>query len=198
MPAFTEQAVHQDELACSPPDRLDGLLGDAAVIVKQGHVRRVARFGPAPEPGLLHRHPQCLLEFHQCGDAIASAQNEGPVPWGAGEARRAVERDLERCHGSDGRCRFARPGDDVYVSGTLGDARLALEALQGRVHLPPEVLARLRSDLAKVIAAPDVTEAFRKAGGKPMSLDTADTRALVQRDVERWTRLIRDAGIKLE
>lgn len=63
---------------------------------------------------------------------------------------------------------------------------------------PPEVLARLRSDLAKVIAAPEVTEAFRKAGGKPMSLNPGETRALVQRDVERWTRLIRDAGIKAE
>jgi tripartite-type tricarboxylate transporter receptor subunit TctC len=63
---------------------------------------------------------------------------------------------------------------------------------------PPEVLTRLRSDLAKVIAAPDVTEAFRKAGGKPLSLNPGETRALVQRDVERWTRLIRDAGIKAE
>ena len=40
----------------------------------------------------------------------------------------------------------ARAGDDVYVSGTLGDARLALEALQGRLELPDTVLhaARLR------------------------------------------------------
>lgn len=82
-----------------------------------------------------------------------------------------------------------------------GAAALELESWFGYfapAKTPPEVLARLRSDLAKVIAAPDVTEAFRKAGGKPMSLDTADTRALVQRDVERWTRLIRDAGIKAE
>jgi tripartite-type tricarboxylate transporter receptor subunit TctC len=82
-----------------------------------------------------------------------------------------------------------------------GTAALELESWFGYfapAKTPPEVLARLRSDLAKVIAAPDVTEAFRKAGGKPMSLDTADTRALVQRDVERWTRLIRDAGIKAE
>ena len=43
----------------------------------------------------------------------------------------------------------AQVDDDVYVSGTLGDARLALDALQGRIQLPPDVLAaaRLRLEL---------------------------------------------------
>lgn len=35
-------------------------------------------------------------------------------------------------------------GDDIYVSGTLGDARLALEALQGHIQLPDAVLAAAR------------------------------------------------------
>ena len=40
----------------------------------------------------------------------------------------------------------ARIGDDIYVSGSLGDAHLALGALQGRIDLPPDVVkqARLR------------------------------------------------------
>jgi thiamine-monophosphate kinase len=40
----------------------------------------------------------------------------------------------------------AQPGDDIYVSGQLGDARLALEALRGQFDLPPALLraARLR------------------------------------------------------
>ncbi len=41
----------------------------------------------------------------------------------------------------------ARPGNDVYVSGTLGDARLALDALLGRVQLPPTILAAARQRL---------------------------------------------------
>ena len=43
----------------------------------------------------------------------------------------------------------AQVDDDVYVSGTLGDARLALDALQGRIQLPPDILAnaRLRLEL---------------------------------------------------
>jgi thiamine-monophosphate kinase len=38
----------------------------------------------------------------------------------------------------------ARAGDDIYVSGTLGDARLALEALQGHIQLPDGLLAAAR------------------------------------------------------
>ncbi|MCG2595767.1 thiamine-phosphate kinase [Ramlibacter sp. XY19] len=40
----------------------------------------------------------------------------------------------------------ARSGDDVWVSGTLGDARLALEAFRGTVSLPQDIFdaARLR------------------------------------------------------
>ncbi len=35
----------------------------------------------------------------------------------------------------------AQAGDDLYVSGTVGDARLALEVLQGKVVVPATVLA---------------------------------------------------------
>ena len=41
----------------------------------------------------------------------------------------------------------AQAGDDLYVSGTLGDARLALEALRGTLELPPQVLAQARTRL---------------------------------------------------
>jgi thiamine-monophosphate kinase len=36
----------------------------------------------------------------------------------------------------------AQVGDDLYVSGNLGDARLALEAIRGQWTLPPELLAQ--------------------------------------------------------
>jgi tripartite-type tricarboxylate transporter receptor subunit TctC len=80
-----------------------------------------------------------------------------------------------------------------------GVADLDLESWFGLfapARTPPEVMERLRAELARVIADPEVMEAFRKAGGRPLNLAAGETRALVQRDVQRWTRLIQDAGIK--
>lgn len=41
----------------------------------------------------------------------------------------------------------ARPGDDIYVSGHLGDARLALDALLGTLALEPAALRQARARL---------------------------------------------------
>ncbi|RUO20443.1 thiamine-phosphate kinase [Aliidiomarina iranensis] len=41
----------------------------------------------------------------------------------------------------------AQPGDRIYVSGTLGDAALALAAQQGKVSVPPEHMAALEKRL---------------------------------------------------
>jgi thiamine-monophosphate kinase len=38
----------------------------------------------------------------------------------------------------------ARAGDDIWVSGTLGDARLALEVFRGTIALPADVFAQAR------------------------------------------------------
>ncbi len=90
---------------------------------------------------------------------------------------------------------------DLPTISESGVAQLELESWFGLfapAKTPPDVLEKLRTELAKVLAAPDVAEAFRKAGGKPAALGAADTRTLVQGDVQRWTRLIRDADIRAE
>jgi tripartite-type tricarboxylate transporter receptor subunit TctC len=82
-----------------------------------------------------------------------------------------------------------------------GVARIDLESWFGYFvpsKTPGPVQDRLRSELARVIAQPDLQENFRKAGGKPLALSVEQTRALVRRDVERWSKLVRDIGIKAE
>lgn len=43
----------------------------------------------------------------------------------------------------------ARAGDDLWVSGTLGDARLALEVFRGTMQLPAEVFAAARARMER-------------------------------------------------
>ncbi len=88
---------------------------------------------------------------------------------------------------------------DVPTITESGVAQLDLESWFGYFvpsKTPADVQERLRSELAKVIAQPELQETFRKAGGKPLALNTEQTRALVKRDVDRWTRLVREIGIK--
>ena len=90
---------------------------------------------------------------------------------------------------------------DVPTLNETGVVALELESWFGLfmpAKTPPDVAARLNTELAKVIAAPDVIDIFRKAGGRPLALNPAETRALVKRDVDRWTKLTRDLDIKLE
>ncbi len=61
---------------------------------------------------------------------------------------------------------------------------------------PPAALARLRAEMDKALAMPDLVARFEASGGRAMRLSVAETEALVKREIERWTRLVRDAGIK--
>jgi len=90
---------------------------------------------------------------------------------------------------------------DVPTINETGVAQLDLESWFGFFvpsKTPADVQERLRSELARVIAMPDLQETFRKAGGKPLNLSEAETHALVKRDVERWTKLVHDIGIKAD
>ena len=66
----------------------------------------------------------------------------------------------------------ARAGDDVYVSGTLGDARLALEALRGNIALPAELLAQARQRLEQ--PTPRVALGMALRGVASAALDISD------------------------
>jgi tripartite-type tricarboxylate transporter receptor subunit TctC len=82
-----------------------------------------------------------------------------------------------------------------------GAAQLELESWFGLfapANTPREVLQKLRGDFARVAAMPDVQEALVKGGGKPLAVIGDDARAVVRRDVDRWSRLIKTLAIRAE
>lgn len=66
----------------------------------------------------------------------------------------------------------ARPGDEVWVSGTLGDARLALEVMRGRERLAGEDFERVREAMER--PAPRVALGRALRGVASAAIDVSD------------------------
>ena len=66
----------------------------------------------------------------------------------------------------------AQAGDDIYVSGTLGDARRALDALRGELTLPAEVLVQSRARLER--PTPRVALGQALCGVATAAIDVSD------------------------
>jgi tripartite-type tricarboxylate transporter receptor subunit TctC len=61
---------------------------------------------------------------------------------------------------------------------------------------PPQVIARLQTDIRASL--PDLKERFEKSGGEVWSLPDGKLDAFVASEYDNWTKLIREAGIKLD
>lgn len=66
----------------------------------------------------------------------------------------------------------ARAGDDLYVSGTLGDARLALEAFRGTLTLPAKVFEQARARMEQ--PTPRVALGLALRGVASAAIDVSD------------------------
>lgn len=105
-----------------------------------------------------------LADAHDCeligGDTTAGPLNICITVFGEVPAGQALLRS------------GARAGDDIYVSGTLGDARLALDALQGLHPLAAPALARARQRLER--PTPRVALGMALRGVASSALDVSD------------------------
>jgi tripartite-type tricarboxylate transporter receptor subunit TctC len=71
--------------------------------------------------------------------------------------------------------------------------------LFGPASLPQEVLAKLRSEIRKTLALPEVRDRLHGAGGlEPLITTPEEFAALIRRDYERFGKLIKEVGIKAD
>jgi tripartite-type tricarboxylate transporter receptor subunit TctC len=61
---------------------------------------------------------------------------------------------------------------------------------------PPEILGRLRQETR--IAAAELKQQFEKSGGALMQLPIGETDKFIKSEFDLWTKVIRDAGIRLD
>jgi tripartite-type tricarboxylate transporter receptor subunit TctC len=67
-----------------------------------------------------------------------------------------------------------------------------------RAGTPPAVLARLRAEFDKILANPEISASFEKRGARPMRMPAREAEPYVAGEIDKWTRLIREAGIVAE
>jgi tripartite-type tricarboxylate transporter receptor subunit TctC len=63
---------------------------------------------------------------------------------------------------------------------------------------PPALLVRINDDVNRVLALPDVRKDLISKGADPGSIGAPEFARFVRQEQQRWTQLIKDAGIVLE
>ena len=96
--------------------------------------------------------------------------------------------------------RHALMPDLPTVSQTgLGQVNVAMWfGVFGPRGLPPEMVATLNQEINQILASDDVRMAFSTQGMDPATGTPAEFARLVERDAEKWARLVKAQGIKAE
>jgi tripartite-type tricarboxylate transporter receptor subunit TctC len=90
---------------------------------------------------------------------------------------------------------------DVPSFAEVGLPNVSLATWQGLgapAATPKEIIDKISAEVAKLVAAPDTKEKLAAQGFEPFYNNPQQTAALVKRDIERFGKIIKEAGIKTE
>ncbi len=63
---------------------------------------------------------------------------------------------------------------------------------------PKDIVDRLNAEIGKVIAKPTIRDAWAKQGAVPMTMTPAQFEAYLKGDIDKWAKVIKQAGIKMQ
>ena len=86
----------------------------------------------------------------------------------------------------------------VAEQGLPGFESASWVALVAPVKTPPAVLAKLRDEVGKAIASPDIAARLRELGSEPGTAVETDVRAFLQTETKKWAEVIRVSGAKAD
>lgn len=89
---------------------------------------------------------------------------------------------------------------DVPTVGELGYPDLTEDFYYGMyapVGTPPEIVAKLRDGVQKILKSPGMTERLRALGLEPLDLAGAEFKAFVVDDLNRWTKIAKAINFQL-
>jgi tripartite-type tricarboxylate transporter receptor subunit TctC len=86
----------------------------------------------------------------------------------------------------------------VAESGVPGFEVNVWFGMQVPAGTPRPVVDKLNRDVVQLLKEPDVVERFRKQGVEVVASTPAEFSQLVQKEVVKWTQLVKDANIRIE
>jgi tripartite-type tricarboxylate transporter receptor subunit TctC len=86
----------------------------------------------------------------------------------------------------------------VSEAGVPGYEHTAWLGLMAPAGTPQPIIDRLNEEVRKMVARHDVREHWQKQGAETMSMTPAEFDAYLRAEIEKWTKVVRAANIKLE
>ncbi len=83
-------------------------------------------------------------------------------------------------------------------SGLAGYETLAWFGLLAPAKTPPDIVAQLHREVQKALARPDVREALARLGSEPSGIGPAEFTLFIKSEIAKYSKIIKDAGIKVE
>jgi tripartite-type tricarboxylate transporter receptor subunit TctC len=75
------------------------------------------------------------------------------------------------------------------------------EAFQGMVvpaGVPQAIVTKLSAEVARIVRLPDVAERFQLDGAEPVGSTPKEFAAFLRAEMQKWSKVVKDAGIKPE
>jgi tripartite-type tricarboxylate transporter receptor subunit TctC len=86
----------------------------------------------------------------------------------------------------------------VAESGLPGFQSVTWFGLLGPANTPRAVVERVNAELNKALQLPEIQARFAQMGFEPAGGSAADFAQTIQRDAQKWSKVIKDAGVKPE
>jgi tripartite-type tricarboxylate transporter receptor subunit TctC len=86
----------------------------------------------------------------------------------------------------------------VAESGLPGFQSLVWFGLLGPASTPKAVVDRVNAEMNKALQLPDIQARFTQMGFEPAGGTAGDFAQAIQRDSQKWSKVIKDAGVKAE
>jgi len=105
-----------------------------------------------------------------------------------------------RAIASSGRTRSAVTPDVPTISeaGVPGYEAVIWLGIMAPAGTPKPIVDKLNAEIQKVLAQPDVKEAWAKQGAVPMQMTADEFGKFLAQDIEKWAKVVKVSGAKVD